>query len=169
MGGVTVRRPAASVFYNFVWGGLGIFADVPKNKQMKSVINWFEIYVTDFDRAKKFYTEVFKVEFTDRVVETDRHTQMNYATFPSSEGGTGGAIVKIDEVQPGPGGTLLYFDCEDVEIELSRVEKAGGKIIRPKLDIGEYGFIAFIQDTEGNMLGLRSANSKKHVRGSIGR
>jgi len=124
---------------------------------MKSVINWFEIYVADFDRAKKFYTEVFQVQVTDRVVETDRHTQMNYATFPSADGGTGGAIVKIDEVQPGPGGTLLYFDCEDVEIELGRVEKAGGKIIRRKLDIGEYGFIAFIQDTEGNMLGLRSS------------
>jgi predicted enzyme related to lactoylglutathione lyase len=125
---------------------------------MKNVINWFEIYVADFARAKKFYTEVFRVTLTDRPVETDRHTQMNYATFPAPEGGgTGGAIVKIDEVKPGPGGTLLYFDCKDVDVELSRVEKAGGKIIRSKFDIGEFGFIAFIQDTEGNMLGLRSS------------
>ena len=98
---------------------------------------------------------------THRTVETHRHTQMPYATFPYEEGGgPGGAIVKIDEVQPGPGGTLLYFDCKDVDIELGRVEKAGGKIIRPKLDIGEFGCIAFIQDTEGNMLGLRSGGGQ---------
>lgn len=59
-----------------------------------------------------------------------------------------------------PGGTLLYFDSENVDIELGRVLKAGGKIIRPKLDIGEYGCIAFIEDTEGNMLGLRSSIQK---------
>lgn len=146
----------ASVLYNFVCSGQGIFVHILKNMQMKNVINWFEIYVADFDRAKKFYAEVFRLTLTDRTVETDRHTQMNYAIFPSPNGGPGGALVKIDEVKPGPGGTLLYFDCEDVDIELSRVEKAGGKIIRPKLDIGEFGFIAFIQDTEGNMLGLRS-------------
>lgn len=124
---------------------------------MKSVLNWFEIYVSDFDRAKQFYTEVFRFQMTDRRVETDRHMQMRYATFPGQEGsGPGGAIVKIEEVKPGPGGTLVYFDSEDVAIELGRVEKAGGKIIRPKLGIGEFGFIAFIEDTEGNMIGLRS-------------
>jgi len=125
---------------------------------MKNVINWFEIYTSDFDRAKKFYTEVFKCELTDIVTNSDRHSQMRYATFPNSnnESGINGALVKIDEAKPGIGGTLVYFACEEITTELNRVEAAGGKIIRPKLNIGEFGFIALIEDTEGNMIGLRS-------------
>jgi predicted enzyme related to lactoylglutathione lyase len=33
---------------------------------------------------------------------------------------------------------------------------AGGKIQRPKMSIGEYGFISPAIDTEGNMFGLHS-------------
>jgi len=125
---------------------------------MKSVINWFEIYTSDFKRAKKFYTEVFKCELTDLTMNSDRHSEMEYATFPVGENGLdiGGALVKIDMVKPGMGGTLVYFASEEINAELSRVEAAGGKIIRPKMDIGDYGFIALVEDTEGNIIGLRS-------------
>ena len=125
---------------------------------MKNVINWFEIYISDFNRAKKFYTEVFKCELTDLPMNSDRHSEMKYATFPFDENGAGasGALVKIDEVKPGSGGILVYFASEEITAELGRVEAAGGKIIRPKLDIGEFGFIALIEDTEGNMIGLHS-------------
>jgi predicted enzyme related to lactoylglutathione lyase len=126
---------------------------------MKNVVNWFEIYTSDFARAKKFYTEVFKHELTDLPMGgSDNHPEMEYATFPSNESGfgTSGALVKIDMAKPGMGGTLVYFATEEINEELSRVEAAGGKIIRAKQDIGEYGFIALIEDTEGNMIGLHS-------------
>jgi len=51
---------------------------------------------------------------------------------------------------------LIYFDSEEIDAELSRVEAAGGKIIRSKLNIGDFGFIALIEDTEGNLIGLHS-------------
>jgi uncharacterized protein len=54
------------------------------------------------------------------------------------------------------GGTLVYFSTEEITAELGRVEAAGGKIFRQKQDIGEFGFIALIEDTEGNMIGLHS-------------
>ena len=123
---------------------------------MKNVINWFEIYTSDFDRAKKFYTEVFKLELTDLPVSSDRHSQMKYATFPAGVNGIAGALVKMDEVKPGAGGTLVYFDSAEINDELSRVEAAGGKILRPKLNIGDFGFIALVEDTEGNLIGLHS-------------
>jgi hypothetical protein len=50
----------------------------------------------------------------------------------------------------------VYFISEEINEELSRVEAAGGKIIRSKQDIGDYGFIALVEDTEGNMIGLHS-------------
>lgn len=122
---------------------------------MKNVINWFEIYTSDFGRAKRFYTEVFKCKLQDLPVSSERHAQMEYATF-QIDGSACGALVKMNEAQPGIGGTLVYFASEEINAELNRVEAAGGKILRPKLDIGEFGFIALIQDTEGNMIGLRS-------------
>ena len=126
---------------------------------MKNVINWFEIYASDFNRAKTFYTTVFKYQLTDLPVSSDRHSQMEYATFSAEDSGTGacGALVRMDEVKPGNGGLLIYFASENIDDELSRVEAAGGKIVRPKLSVGELGFIAFVEDTEGNMIGLRSA------------
>lgn len=125
---------------------------------MKTIINWFEIYTSDFNRAKKFYGEVFGYEITDIPMNNDRHSQMQYASFANNENGFGvnGALVKIDEAKPGIGGTLVYFSTEEITAELNRVEAAGGRIIRPKLDIGDFGFIALIEDTEGNMIGLRS-------------
>jgi predicted enzyme related to lactoylglutathione lyase len=125
---------------------------------MKNAVNWFEIYTSDFERAKKFYSDVFKCKLTDIPVNSERHSRMEYATFPSNQqdGGTSGALVKLDVAKPGIGGTLVYFDSEEIDAELSRVETAGGKIVRPKQEVGDLGFIALIEDSEGNMIGLRS-------------
>jgi predicted enzyme related to lactoylglutathione lyase len=125
---------------------------------MKNAVDWFEIYTSDFERAKDFYSEVFKCKLTDMPVYNDRHSQMQYATFTNIQKGegAGGALVKLDVAKPGIGGTLVYFYSEEIEAELSRVEPAGGKIIRPKLKVGDFGFIALIEDTEGNLIGLHS-------------
>ena len=50
----------------------------------------------------------------------------------------------------------IYFSCEDCEVEESRIESAGGTVVRPKFSIGDYGFITLAKDTEGNMFGLHS-------------
>ena len=71
-------------------------------------------------------------------------------------GGAAGALVKMDGAASGGGGTLVYFACEDCATEASRVESAGGKIEKPKMSIGEYGFMVLALDTEGNMFGLHS-------------
>jgi predicted enzyme related to lactoylglutathione lyase len=125
---------------------------------MKNVINWFEIYTSDFDRAKKFYSQVFQCELTDLPMGSENHPDMKYATFPGDSLGSdvSGALVKMDAAKPGIGGTLIYFVTEEIEPELGRVEAAGGKIIRSKQNIGEYGYIALVEDTEGNMIGLHS-------------
>jgi predicted enzyme related to lactoylglutathione lyase len=148
-----------SVLYNFFPTPAGNFAvSVNKKRQrMKNVINWFEIYTADFDRAKKFYTDVFRLNLTDLPVASDRHADMQYATFPADERSIGGALVKIEQAKPGYGGTLVYFASEEIDAELGRVETAGGKILRPKTNIGEFGFIALIEDTEGNLIGLHSS------------
>jgi uncharacterized protein len=125
---------------------------------MKNVINWFEIYTSDFDRAKKFYSDVFNCQLTDLPMGSENHPEMKYATFPGDSRGAdvSGALVKMDAAKPGIGGTLIYFVTDEINAELGRVESAGGKIMRSKQSIGEFGFIALVEDTEGNMIGLHS-------------
>lgn len=64
--------------------------------------------------------------------------------------------MKTESMRPGTGGTLVYFACEDCSVEESRVEAAGGRVLQPKMSIGEYGFCSIVMDTEGNSIGLHS-------------
>lgn len=59
-------------------------------------------------------------------------------------------------------GPLIYLNGNpDVDIVLSRVVAAGGKIIQPKKEISpEYGYMAFFEDTEGNRMALHSVPEK---------
>jgi predicted enzyme related to lactoylglutathione lyase len=78
--------------------------------------------------------------------------------FPTDMGlyGAGGALVKSAYARPGAGGSLMYFGVQDCANEASRVVAAGGKLIRPKFSIGEFGWVALCEDTEGNPFGLSS-------------
>lgn len=120
---------------------------------MGNPVGWFEIYVQDMNRAKKFYESVFETKLEklgpeDIEMWAFNMTQENY--------GASGALVKMEGTPSGFAGTLVYFSCEDCGIEAARAEKSGGTIFKPKFSIGEYGFIALLHDTEGNMIGLHS-------------
>ena len=78
--------------------------------------------------------------------------------FPTDMGvyGAGGALVKSSHARPGAGGTLVYFSVEDCMKEESRIAAAGGKVVRSKFSIGEFGWVTLCEDTEGNLFGLSS-------------
>ncbi|RQO30786.1 glyoxalase [Taibaiella sp. KBW10] len=119
-------------------------------------VHWFEIYVDDMDRARKFYETVLAQPMTE--MKTPEGMPMQMLGFPSVlEGeGTSGALVKMEGVKSGGSATLVYFSCEDCALEQSRVVAAGGTIMQAKFSIGEYGFCAVCCDTEGNCFGLFS-------------
>jgi predicted enzyme related to lactoylglutathione lyase len=119
-------------------------------------VGWFELYVNDMSRAKQFYLDVFQLgEFEDIPMGDEL-----LACFPFHEDGrnSSGALVKSNELKPGSGGTRVYFSSEDYAIETQRVSAAGGKVLAEKHQIGEHGFTAVIEDTEGNVIGLHSRN-----------
>ena len=70
--------------------------------------------------------------------------------------GANGALVKMEGIPAGKNSVLVYFSCQDCSIEEERVAKNGGKVERPKFQIGEHGFISLVYDTEGNLFGLHS-------------
>lgn len=119
----------------------------------KNIVSWFEIYVTDMQRAKTFYEAVFNTQLEK--LETEG---MEYQMFPYQEGGegSGGALVKMAGVPVGAGGTMVYLSCEDCAVEESRIVPNGGEILKEKFAIGENGFISIAKDSEGNVIGLHS-------------
>lgn len=120
-----------------------------------NAIAWFDIYVSDMGRAVAFYERVLQARL-EPIGDPTGETQM--MGFPTDMGlyGAGGALVKSAYARPGAGGTLVYFGVQDCATEAARVVAAGGKVIRPKFSIGEFGWVALCEDTEGNPFGLSS-------------
>ncbi|MBS1524526.1 MAG: VOC family protein [Bacteroidetes bacterium] len=120
-----------------------------------NILNWFEISVSDFERAKKFYETIFSITMEDMDM-----AGMKMAMFPYDmmSGKLSGAIVKSDMHKPSADGVKIYFNGNpDLDEALSKVEAAGGKITLPKGKISdEIGYMAFFMDTEGNAVALHS-------------
>jgi predicted enzyme related to lactoylglutathione lyase len=119
-------------------------------------VGWFEIYVQDMARAKKFYETVFGVTLTKLDNPTDSPVELWAFPMENERYGAPGALVQMEGCPSGMGGTLVYFSCMDCAVEAKAAAKAGGQIFKDKFAIGQYGFIALVQDTEGNMIGLHS-------------
>ncbi len=121
---------------------------------MAHSINWFEIPVKNFDRAKAFYENVLGTEMDE--FET---MKMKSAFFPADmqNGDVSGCLIQGEGYEPSTSGSLVYLNGgEDLSIPLSKVENAGGKVLLPKTSIGAHGFMAYFADTEGNKIGLHS-------------
>jgi predicted enzyme related to lactoylglutathione lyase len=120
---------------------------------MKTLINWFEIPVADMDRAAAFYEAVFDVKLKR---ETMSCAQL--AVFPYEMPATGGCLCKSDLLKPGKGGCVPYLDGgADLATPLARAEKLGAKIVLGKtLITPEIGYMALLEDCEGNVIGLHS-------------
>ncbi len=116
-------------------------------------VSWFEIYVQDMERARKFYEAMLQVK-----LEKLNSAVPELWAFPQSftNYGASGALVKMEGVPSGGNSTLVYFSCVDCAVEAKRAVAAGGRILKEKFSIGEYGSIVLAVDTEGNTFGLHS-------------
>jgi len=123
----------------------------------KNPVDFFEIPVSDMERAIKFYSRVFGIKLSHIDLGP-----LEMALFPGGnkdEGATGSLVKHKEFYKPSSGGTLLYFTAPsgDLSEELSRVEKEGGKIVLQKrLVSDDFGYMALINDSEGNRIALHS-------------
>ena len=117
-------------------------------------LNWFEIPALDIKRSQNFYESIFNIE-----MEPQQMGDSEMAFFPwiQGSGKATGSLVKSENHKPSMEGSLIYLNANpNMDEVIARVEKSGGKILVPKMAIGEHGNIAFIMDTEGNNVGLHS-------------
>ena len=117
-------------------------------------VNWFEIPVSDLGRAKAFYESVLGVEITETEMGPNR-----MGWFPMEMGAVGaaGTLIQGDGYTPSHEGSLVYIHVDQIDGTLKAIEGAGGTTLRPRVSIGEHGFIAHFEDSEGNRVALHES------------
>ncbi|MEN1677944.1 MAG: VOC family protein [Planctomycetota bacterium] len=117
---------------------------------------WFEIPASDINRAKAYYEATLGAEITLHEMPSLDGGVIKMGWFPMNPDGAGatGSLVEHAEYTPSHHGTVVYFSREDIPAVCARGEAAGGKTLLPESSIGEHGFMAFLEDTEGNRIGL---------------
>ena len=120
-----------------------------------NVINWFEIPVVDFERAKKFYEAILDIEMPTMDMGG---AMMGFFPYEPGNGKVSGAICKGEGYLVSHKGPKLYLNGNpNLSGILERVRDAGGEILVPKEQITpEHGFMAVLRDTEGNHIYLHS-------------
>ena len=117
-------------------------------------VNWFEIPVDDLKRARTFYEAVLGIELIEQTTGPNA-----MAWFPMAQGATGaaGALIQGSGYVPSHDGSLVYIHVDEIDGTLARIDAAGGKRLLPRTSIGEHGFIAHFEDSEGNRVALHEA------------
>lgn len=132
-----------------------IFAETKRKTSMenigKNVGSYFEIPVTNLERAMKFYSTVFGCEFSR---ENIHGNEMALFPYNGKNSGITGALAKGETYKPSTSGTLIYLSTEGIEKTLEKVKSQGGEILFPKTAAGEYGYVAEFKDVEGNRIAL---------------
>jgi predicted enzyme related to lactoylglutathione lyase len=113
---------------------------------------WFDIPTTDLDRAIKFYSAVLA-----KPIKKEQFGNFSMGIFPHGNDDVAGCIFQSAEDKPGATGPLLYLNADGrLDDAIAQVEKNGGKILKPKHQIGPHGFRAVVLDSEGNRVALHS-------------
>lgn len=125
-----------------------------------NAITWFEIPVTDTERAKKFYETILDIKMETREIEETKETLTFFPFEPgvvrATSGFVSGVLTKNDHSKPSMNGTVIYLNAyPKIQPVIDRIEPAGGKILLPKTKIMA-GYIARFIDSEGNQIGLHS-------------
>ena len=104
-----------------------------------------EIPAANVEAAGKFYHELFGWKIMPV-------PEMNYTMWEAGDSSGGGFPQVSDETPAGK--VLVYIDSDDIETDLKKAEKLGGKVIYPKTEIPQTGWFGMFQDPTGNVLGL---------------
>lgn len=123
---------------------------------MKNNIAWFDVPVTDLDRAVRFYSAVLGSPVT-----VEKTGSIPLGLLPTPDGERMGCLVSGDQAKPSLNGVMVWFDVEGHLGEAVAAARAnGGRILAEIQAVGEYGFRAEVQDSEGNRIALYSTNSQ---------
>ncbi|HMJ68175.1 MAG TPA: VOC family protein [Cyclobacteriaceae bacterium] len=124
-------------------------------EMLHHAVNWIEIPVANFERAKKFYSHIYDFDMPEMKMGNNR---MGFLLFDQEKAGIGAAIVSGEEYTPSKQGAKAYLNAgANLNVVLERVTPAGGKVIQSKTLVApDMGYYAVIEDSEGNEIRLHS-------------
>lgn len=99
----------------------------------KNALSWFEIPVSELDRAQKFYEMIFGIS----MISAD-FPKIKMRMFPLQDmSGVGGALCDSGFHKPSPTeGPLIYLNANpDVQVVLDKAENEGEKILVNKTEM----------------------------------
>jgi predicted enzyme related to lactoylglutathione lyase len=114
-----------------------------------------ELNTADPQKAKSFYSELFQWQLEDvpnPTVPTGTYTMIKVGN------GTGGGIMK--QIPNGPSGWIAYVEVDDIRAATKKAKSLGGEIMKDVTEVGEMGWLSFIRDPTGAVLGLWKFESK---------
>jgi predicted enzyme related to lactoylglutathione lyase len=121
---------------------------------MSARVVHFEVPFDDADRARAFYRDVFDWQIMEmpemqyNMVSTGPTTEEGMPTEP---GFIGGGMMQRQAPVSTP---VITLAVDDIDETLIAVEKHGGSAIGEKMQVGDMGFAAYFNDSEGNLMGL---------------
>jgi len=121
---------------------------------MDHTIVHFEIPAQDVEKLKQFYEQVFGWKITQYPSPLDywviQTVPVDENGVPQRPGINGGMFRKLEAgIKP-----INYFTVESINDFLAKIEKLGGKVISPKQEVPNVGWIAAAEDPEGNQFAL---------------
>jgi hypothetical protein len=122
---------------------------------MKNLVTWVEISVVDLGRAIQFYSSVLDIKIEEQNVAN--FSKM--AFFPFDGTNVSASLLEDDnfEIHKAKNSVCAFFDVgEKLDVSLKEVKNNDGDVLTDKIKI-DSGTIVYIQDSEGNRLGLFSS------------
>jgi predicted enzyme related to lactoylglutathione lyase len=114
----------------------------------------FEIHAGDPERARLFYEHVFGWN----PQQWDDQPYWLITTGSAPEPGIDGALLPRRGPEPAPGAPVNGYVCtvavDDLDGAIERAMDAGGAMAVPRMTVPGVGHLAYVNDTEGNLLGL---------------
>ncbi len=114
-----------------------------------------ELNTPDPEKAKSFYSELFQWQLED--VPNPSVPSGTYSMIKVGEG-TGGGIMK--QVPGGPSGWLAYVEVDDIRVATKKAKSLGGEVMKDVTEVAGMGWLSFIRDPTGAVLGLWQSKSK---------
>jgi uncharacterized protein len=138
---------------SLLWQLFVLYLGFYQKNGMKNPVGYFEVPVLDIERAILFYEAVFGYSLERSSIDGN---EMALFSFDEMASGITGALAQGESYIPSKQGSRIYFSVDDIDNTLGNVISSGGKILYPKTSIGELGWVAEFEDTEGNCIALHS-------------
>jgi len=114
-----------------------------------------ELNTPDPEKAKMFYSKLFQWQLEE--MPNPAVPNGTYTIIKVGEG-TGGGIMK--QVPAGPSGWLAYVAVDDIHAATKKAKSLGAEVMKDVTEVTGMGWLSFIRDPTGSVLGLWQTKSK---------